>query len=88
MAVVQVVLLYRPKSWSISLKYMEALKRFQKKEVWYMTGTHIQRGGLGEYHYPKHRELYRLCGLKPIYFYIQKQRGTLRHYFETDKAEL
>ena len=24
----------------------------------------------------------------PINFYIRKQRGTLRHYFETEKAEL
>ena len=88
MAVVQAVLLYGSKSWAISLRDMEALERFQKKAVQYMTGSHIQKDSSGEWHYPEHGKLYRLCGLKPINFYIRKWRGTLRRYFETEKAEL
>ena len=53
-----------------------------------MTVSHIQRDGSGEWHYPDHGDLYRLCGLKPINFYIRKWRGTLRRYFETEKADL
>ena len=67
---------------------MEALERFQKKAVRYMMESNIQRDILGEWHYPEHGKLYRLCRLKPINFYIRKRRGTLRCYFETEKAEL
>ena len=70
MAVVQAVLLYGFESWAITLRDMEALEHFQKKAVRYMTRSHIQKDSTGEWHYPDHRELYRLCGLKPINFYI------------------
>ena len=88
MAVVQAVLLYGSESWTITLRDMMALERFQKKAVCYMTGSHIQKVGPDEWHYPEHGKLYRLCGLKPINFYIRKRRGTLRRYFGTEKAEL
>ena len=62
MAVVQAVLLYGSESWTITLRDMEALERFQKKAVQYMTGSHIQRHGSVEWHYPEQGKLYRLCG--------------------------
>ena len=43
MAVVQAVLLYGSESWTITLRDIEALERFQKKAVQYMTGSHIQK---------------------------------------------
>ena len=88
MAVVQAVLLYGSESWTITLRDMEAPEHFHKKAIRYMAGEHIQNDGLGEWQYPYHWKLYRLRGFKPINFYIQKRRGTLRQYFEMEKAEL
>ena len=44
-AIVQAVLLYGSESWTITLRDMEALERFQKKAVQYMTRSHIQKVG-------------------------------------------
>lgn len=85
MAVVHAVLLYGLEYWTITLRDMEPLEHFQKKAVQYMTGSYTQKNGPDESHYPEHGKLYRLCGLKPINFYIQKRRGTLRRYLERKK---
>jgi len=87
-AVVQAVLLYGSESWTISLREMEALERFQKKAMRYMTGRHIQKDSEGEWHYPEHGEMMRMCGLKPVSHYIRKRRGTLRLYLRKYKMEL
>ena len=60
MAVVQAVLLYGSESWTITLRDMKALERFQKKAARYMTGSHLQRDNSGEWHYPEHGKLYRI----------------------------
>ena len=50
MAVVQAVLLYRSESWTVTLREMEVLQRFQKMTFCYMTGSHIQKVGPDELH--------------------------------------
>ena len=87
-AVVQAVLLYGAESWTISLRELEALERFQKKAMRYMTGRHIQKDSSGVWHYPEHGEMMRMCGMKPMSHYIRKRRGTLRVYFQDYKLEL
>ena len=53
-----------------------------------MTGSHIRKLRDGRWTYPNHEELLKECGLLEIDSYIERRRGTLRQYMETNRLEL
>ena len=87
MAVVQAVLLYGAESWSITDRNMRRLRSFHHRVLRYLTGKHIcKRGEIWEF--PNHEELCKEVRLLPIEKYIERRRGTLRHYLDENRREL
>ena len=85
LTIVQAVLLYGADSWVIKAKEAVALRSFHRRAVRYMTGCHIRKLQDGKWSYPSHEKLLKECGLLEIDMYIQRRRGTLRKYLETNR---
>ena len=66
---------------------MAKLRSFHHRAVRYLTGDHIEKRDKTWY-YPDHNKLLKKAKLLPIEKYIERRRGTLRRYFETNKGEL
>ena len=87
LVVVQAVLLYGSDSWTITEGNLKRIRSFHNRAVRYLTGKHIcKRNEIWEY--PNHQELYKEAGLLPIEKYIERRRGTLRRYLETNRKDL
>ena len=80
--IVMSVLLYGSESWTITGKNLVKLKSFHNRALRYMKGRHIRKENEGEWAYPEHEELRKICKLEKIDTYIQRRRGTLRKYLE------
>ena len=88
MTIVQAVLLYGADSWTISDRNMNLLQSFHWRAICHMTGTHIQKVSEDKWIYPDHEKLLKICKLFPMDVYLERQRGTLRDYFNKYRSEL
>ena len=82
------MLLYGADSWVIKKADAIALRSFHRRAVRYMTGSHIRKLINGNWTYPNHETLLKECGLLDIDAYIERRRGTLRQYLETNRLDL
>ena len=88
LAIVQAVLLYGADSWVITKDDWRRLRNFHHRAVRFMTNSHIQKQDDDTWVYPDHEELRNKCDLEPIEVYIERRRGTLRKYLETECRDL
>ena len=87
LVVVQAVLLYGSDSWTITEGNLKRIRSFHNRAVRYLTGKHsCKRNEIWEY--PNHQELCKETGILPIEKYIERRRGTLRRYLETNRKDL
>ena len=80
-AIIQAVLLYGSESWVISENNMKNLRSFHHRCARHMVGYHIRLDpDSNEWHHPPSHDVLSKCGLKPIEWYIENRRCTLREY--------
>ena len=86
--IVQAVLLYGAESWTINERNYNKLRSFHKRAMRYMTGQHIRKKEDGNWEYPNHEKLMKLCNLSTIDEYIKRRRGTLWRLLTEERKEL
>ncbi len=79
-AIVQAVLLYGSKTWSLSPSSMKRLEGFHIRAAWQMSGKRPERNVDGSWTYPRLEKVLEAVKMKSIAHYVGVQQQTIANF--------
>jgi hypothetical protein len=79
-AIIQSILLYGSKSWTINTTILNELDSFHKRYTRYIVGQHIKMLEDGSWSYPSTKDTLEAAGLLTIQEYIETRKNMVKQY--------